>query len=88
MSIEPAVSPLNSGSNRSFTILSNSKSAEMGSRKSGLLRLFNSDFFDASMALSYLWKYNQRETGIQVAICERLRAMPIGETEFLLPQLW
>lgn len=58
------------------------------SRRSGLLRLFNSEFFDASMALGYLLRYNHDEAGIQHAVCERLRERPPEELEFLLPQLW
>ena len=72
----------------SFSILTASKSGELGSRKAGLLRLFNSDFFDSNMALCYLWRYNRHEVGIQFAVCERLKAMPASEIEFLLPQLW
>lgn len=71
-----------------FSVLTASKSAEFGSRKAGLLRLFQSEHFDVNMALSYLWKYNQGEAGIQSLICSRLTERPLGELTRNLPQIW
>ena len=62
---------------------------EMGSsRKAGLLRLFASDVFDAWMALLYLWRYGGTHVGIQCAIFDRLRRMPINDVMSLIPQFW
>jgi phosphatidylinositol 4-kinase len=55
------------------------------SKKSWLLRLFQSDFFDAWIALSYLFKYP--DLGIQEYLCSRMKYFPISEIEFLIPQL-
>lgn len=71
-----------------FSVLTTSRSGDVISRRAGLLRLFRSDFFDSGMAVGYLWKYNKREVGVQFAVCEKLKAMPVRELEFLLPQLW
>lgn len=72
-----------------FSILTVSKSGEVGQGgKAGLLRLFDSDYFNCWMALSYLWKYSRQEVGIQFKLVERLRQMPSADIEFILPQLW
>ncbi|KGG51933.1 hypothetical protein DI09_23p80 [Mitosporidium daphniae] len=51
-----------------------------------LLRLFESDFFNTWIAVSYLYKY--LDPGIQEYLCKRLSEQPISEISFLLPQLW
>lgn len=61
---------------------------EFGSRKDMLLRLLESEHFDAWIGLSYLWKYNGKDVGIQFYLCEKLKARPLEEIEFLLPQIW
>ncbi len=53
-----------------------------------LLRLFQSDYFDSWIGLNYLWRYNSKDVGIQYFLCERLKDRPIGEIEFVLPQIW
>ncbi|KAL2917820.1 Phosphatidylinositol 4-kinase pik1alpha (PI4-kinase)(PtdIns-4-kinase) [Polyrhizophydium stewartii] len=53
---------------------------------SWLLRLFESDFFDARLALSYLHRHPD-SVGIQHYICNELRRFPENDIEFLLPQL-
>ncbi|KAJ3011512.1 Phosphatidylinositol 4-kinase pik1alpha (PI4-kinase)(PtdIns-4-kinase) [Thoreauomyces humboldtii] len=52
---------------------------------SWLLRLFNSEFFDSRLAVSYLNRYPD-SIGIQHYICDRLDEFP-NDLEFLLPQL-
>ncbi|KAJ3225831.1 Phosphatidylinositol 4-kinase pik1alpha (PI4-kinase)(PtdIns-4-kinase) [Clydaea vesicula] len=51
-----------------------------------LLRLFQSDYFDARLAIQYLHRYNNN-IGIQHYICNRLKNFPSKDVEFLLPQL-
>ncbi|KAI8093652.1 kinase-like domain-containing protein [Halteromyces radiatus] len=51
-----------------------------------LLRLFNSEFFNAWIAVSYLFKYSDN-IGIQNYLCESLKKFPSVEIEFFLPQL-
>ncbi|KAJ8331741.1 hypothetical protein BDV3_000949 [Batrachochytrium dendrobatidis] len=53
---------------------------------SWLLRLFESDFFDARLALSYLHRHSE-SVGIHHYICDALRKFPENDIEFLLPQL-
>ncbi|TPX30520.1 hypothetical protein SmJEL517_g05931 [Synchytrium microbalum] len=53
---------------------------------SWLLRLFQSDFFDARLAVSYLYRYPDT-VGIQFYVCNRLKSMPHDHVIFLLPQL-
>lgn len=50
-----------------------------------LLRLFNSEFFDEWMSLSYLHQYPQE--GVHDYICNKLYAMPIERWERYLAQL-
>lgn len=52
-----------------------------------LLRLFESQFFNSWIAVSYLFKYSNH-IGIQEYLCLRLAEFPIDEIQFLLPQLW
>lgn len=73
---------------------SSSQAAAVGSRlygqnskKSWLLRLFQSQFFDPYVAISYLWKY-QDDIGVQDYLCGRFAQFSMEEIEFLLPQLW
>lgn len=73
--------------------------AQVGGRNMGLLRLIESDLFDANMALNYLMKYNGDQIGIQFAICQRLLSLEtsIGASDlgtgadsglfFIAPQL-
>lgn len=61
-------------------------SAEYSSRKGWLLRLFQSDFFNTWIAVSYLFRYP--DIGIQYYLCEELKKSPLIEIEFILPQLW
>jgi hypothetical protein len=55
--------------------------------ESWLLRLFESDFFDTRLALSYLFRY-PKNVGIHHYICNELKKFPESEIEFLLPQIW
>ena len=57
------------------------------SSKALLLRLFQSELFTALQALHYLRKYSN-EPGIQYYLCERLKELPEGDIEVLIPQLW
>ena len=52
-----------------------------------LLRLFQSEFFNTWMAVSYLYKYPDN-VGLQYYLCETLTHLPIAAIEFMLPQLW
>ena len=54
--------------------------------KNGLQRLFESELFDANLALEYLYKYHD-QVGIQFAILTRLGKMPQTRIDFILPQL-
>jgi len=56
--------------------------------KDMLLRLLQSDYFDAWIGLAYLWRYNGRDVGLQYLLCERMRQRPMDEIEFVLPQIW
>ncbi|KAF8980606.1 Phosphatidylinositol 4-kinase pik1alpha (PI4-kinase)(PtdIns-4-kinase) [Entomortierella lignicola] len=58
----------------------------MNSGNSMLLRLFKSEFFNAWIAISYLFKYPDA-VGIQHYLCNELKKFPLGEIEFFLPQL-
>lgn len=52
-----------------------------------LLRLFQSEFFNTWIAVSYLHKYPDA-VGVQHYLCRELRRFPVDELLFLLPQLW
>jgi phosphatidylinositol 4-kinase B len=73
-----------------FTIVMASPARFSPTRKvepeSWLLRLFESDFFDSRLALTYLFRYPEN-VGIQHYICQELKAFPEEEIEFLLPQI-
>ena len=56
-------------------------------QQSLLLRLFESDFFNCWIAVSYLFKY-PTDIGIQDYLCGRITEFPLSEIQFLLPQLW
>lgn len=58
----------------------------MNSGNSMLLRLFKSEFFNAWIAISYLFKYPDA-VGIQHYLCNELKQFPLDEIEFFLPQL-
>ncbi|KAJ2769389.1 Phosphatidylinositol 4-kinase pik1alpha (PI4-kinase)(PtdIns-4-kinase), partial [Coemansia nantahalensis] len=51
-----------------------------------LLRLFTSQFFDAWLAVSYIFRY-PHIVGVQHYLCNELRKFPQDEVEFFLPQL-
>lgn len=51
-----------------------------------LLRLFTSEYFNAWIAISYIFRYPDN-VGIQHYLCTQLRKFPIAEIEFFLPQL-
>ncbi|KAJ2611729.1 Phosphatidylinositol 4-kinase pik1alpha (PI4-kinase)(PtdIns-4-kinase) [Coemansia sp. RSA 1365] len=51
-----------------------------------LLRLFTSQFFDAWLAVSYIFRYAHL-VGVQHYLCNELRKFPQEEVEFFLPQL-
>ena len=55
------------------------------SGESGLLRLFYSELFDASMALQYLFK--SRDGGILQFLGNRLFDLSQSDLDFFLPQL-
>lgn len=56
-------------------------------KRDWLLRLFESEFFNAHLAVSYLHQYSET-TGIQHYLCERIwRDVPIHEISFFIPQL-
>ncbi|XP_034941287.1 phosphatidylinositol 4-kinase beta isoform X2 [Chelonus insularis] len=50
-----------------------------------LLRLFESQIFDMSMAISYL--FNSKEPGVQSYLVNKLFSFPDSEVDFYLPQL-
>lgn len=52
-----------------------------------LLRLFQSEYFNSWMAITYLHRYSDN-IGIQHYLCDRLKEFPIEQVQFLLPQLW
>ncbi|KAH6578932.1 hypothetical protein BASA60_003469 [Batrachochytrium salamandrivorans] len=81
------ISPLHtqSGNKTPNSSYSNHSNAT-GQTSSWLLRLFESDFFDARLALSYLHKHSD-SVGIHHYICDALRKFPDNDIEFLLPQL-
>jgi hypothetical protein len=54
--------------------------------ESWLLRLFESEFFDSRLALTYLFRYPDN-VGIHHYICQELKKFPEDEIEFLLPQI-
>ncbi|KAG0214357.1 Phosphatidylinositol 4-kinase pik1alpha (PI4-kinase)(PtdIns-4-kinase) [Mortierella sp. GBA30] len=58
----------------------------MNSGNSMLLRLFKSEYFNAWIAVSYLFKYPDA-VGIQHYLCNELKKFPLDEIEFFLPQL-
>ncbi|KAI8071022.1 kinase-like domain-containing protein [Gongronella butleri] len=51
-----------------------------------LLRLFNSEFFNPWIAVSYLFKYCDNQD-IQQYLCDALKRFPMVDIEFFLPQL-
>jgi phosphatidylinositol 4-kinase len=51
-----------------------------------LLRLFNSEFFNAWIAVSYIFKYPDNND-LQRYLCASLKKFPSTEIEFFLPQL-
>mmetsp|Transcript_25236 Transcript_25236/g.99607 ORF Transcript_25236/g.99607 Transcript_25236/m.99607 type:complete len:451 (-) Transcript_25236:1228-2580(-) len=51
-----------------------------------LLRLFRSDFFDAWMAVSYLYRY-RRKRGVLDYLCNELYVVEYGDLEKYLPQI-
>ncbi|KAJ3242783.1 Phosphatidylinositol 4-kinase pik1alpha (PI4-kinase)(PtdIns-4-kinase) [Chytriomyces hyalinus] len=53
---------------------------------SGLLRLFQSDFFDARLALHYLHLY-PRNAAIESYVCNALRDYSEADAEFWMPQI-
>ncbi|RKP23463.1 hypothetical protein SYNPS1DRAFT_30789, partial [Syncephalis pseudoplumigaleata] len=57
----------------------------MSSNHQLLLRLFNSEFFNSWLAVSYLFRYPDN-IGIQHYLCNELRKFPLNEIEFFLPQ--
>ncbi|KAI9593126.1 kinase-like domain-containing protein [Syncephalis fuscata] len=50
-----------------------------------LLRLFNSEYFNSWLAVSYLFHYPDN-IGIQHYLCNELSKFPLNEIEFFLPQ--
>eukprot|EP00123_Amoebidium_parasiticum_P001639 comp12787_c0_seq1/m.7925 comp12787_c0_seq1/g.7925 ORF comp12787_c0_seq1/g.7925 comp12787_c0_seq1/m.7925 type:complete len:745 (-) comp12787_c0_seq1:613-2847(-) len=52
---------------------------------SWLLRFFRSEFFDAFMAIAYLFKYP--DSGVRDYLCNELFNMAAKDVEFFLPQL-
>ncbi|KAF9974691.1 Phosphatidylinositol 4-kinase pik1alpha (PI4-kinase)(PtdIns-4-kinase) [Actinomortierella ambigua] len=58
----------------------------MNSGNQLLLRFFKSEFFNAWIAVSYLFKYPDA-VGIQHYLCNELKKFPLDEIEFFLPQL-
>lgn len=58
-----------------------------GEPESWLLRLFESDFFDSRLAISYLFKY-PKSIGIHHYICKALQKFNEADIRFLLPQIW
>lgn len=51
-----------------------------------LLRLFRSDFFDAWMAVSYIYRYREKH-GVLDYLCNELYSIEYVELEKYLPQL-
>ncbi|XP_012266623.2 phosphatidylinositol 4-kinase beta [Athalia rosae] len=61
------------------------ETAQPKSSKGCLLRLFESQVFDMSMAISYL--FNSKEPGVQSYLGNKLFSFPDNELDFYLPQL-
>lgn len=59
--------------------------ADTSKNKDFLLRLFESNVFDMSMAISYL--FNSKEPGVQSYLANKLFSFPCEEVDFYLPQL-
>ena len=75
-------------SSRVNTSLETNKSDDTEHEKfknSWLLRLFESTFFDMSIALGYL--YNSKSPTVQAYLCSRLYNFPAKQVDFYLPQL-
>ena len=62
------------------------KSTRSVEPESWLLRLFESEFFDSRLAISYLFRYPSN-VGIHHYICRELKKFPENDIEFLLPQI-
>ncbi|CAK1599019.1 unnamed protein product [Parnassius mnemosyne] len=60
-------------------------SAESSKHKDFLLRLFESNLFDMSMAISYL--FTSKESGVQTYLANKLFSFPHEDVDFYLPQL-
>jgi hypothetical protein len=79
--------PVSSSPTTAPSLLS-TMSSSTGSGQMWLLRLFQSEFFNTWIAVSYLFKYPE-VVGIQHYLCSRLRdEFPVEDVQFLLPQLW
>ncbi|KAK4534240.1 hypothetical protein CDCA_CDCA01G0265 [Cyanidium caldarium] len=60
--------------------------AANGASMGWLLRLFRSDFFDAWMAVTYLYRY-RKTRGVLEYLCNELYNLNLDELELYLPQL-
>ena len=65
---------------------SSTSGKEVPESSSWLLRFFKSDFFDAWIAVSYIFKY--KDVGIQDYLCQQLMRFPLEDVQYFLPQLW
>ncbi|CAG5041483.1 unnamed protein product [Parnassius apollo] len=66
-------------------ITTDESSAESSKHKDFLLRLFESNLFDMSMAISYL--FTSKESGVQTYLANKLFSFPHEDVDFYLPQL-
>eukprot|EP00051_Salpingoeca_urceolata_P006651 m.87996 g.87996 ORF g.87996 m.87996 type:complete len:849 (-) comp14925_c1_seq1:48-2594(-) len=55
------------------------------SKLPSLLRLFESEFFNMTMALMYLYRYS--DSDVQEYLCQAMKRFPQADVEFFLPQL-
>ena len=67
------------------TSLENNDSEHEKFKNSWLMRLFESTFFDMSIALGYL--FNSKNQHVQSYLCSRLYNFPAKQVDFYLPQL-
>jgi len=51
--------------------------------------ILDAEYFDAWTGLGCLWRHSfgGKQKGLHYVVCERLRDRPIGEIEFVLPQI-
>ena len=84
-SCTPNELPLSSRVNTSLSTNKSDDTEDEKFKNSWLLRLFESTFFDMSIALGYL--FNSKSPPVQAYLCSRLYNFPDKQLDFYLPQL-